>query len=878
MGSWGPPLRIARRTTRRQLGRTLLVAALIGLPVLAATGAGVILRTSSPQGETLATTILGQADAVVGVTQYGKLENRPGEPSLSTFEAGPPVDAIQTVRTPSTFDPTPLLPPGSTFARMFVDTGMTTIRTPGPNTSATLITGDGMSPLTKGTVKLDHGRLPATKSEVAISPSLADRLGLKGPSGTVVGKDGRRYDVVGIARQLEFPRTPTIFATSDTPLRTAGPGDDARYLVKLPASVDTGTLESQLLTHGLFLLPRANVVHPPPDQYDRTVADFTPYAVMALAIGFGLLEIVLLAGTAFAVGARRQTRELGLVLATGGTPRDVRRIVLLQGVFAGVVGVIGGLSLAAVAVLAGKSLWERITSKIITGWQIPWSGVVAIAAIGLLSGLAAAVVPAIAAGKQPPMAALSGRFAASAGRVKLRLVPVVLLAVGVSCALVGTGLLAAELRAAERLEAANANCLQDCQWPGTPTVPIAMVFVGITATIVALVWLLPSLIAACAALGRRLPLSARMAVRDAGRHRHRTGPAAAAIMMAVAATAAAAFVVSNAVATGEQTYTPMARSGDAILPFGEGNPVTEKYSPHTVDQIAGLLPVRHTYELGTVSLPKAKADDYGNIPFLSVDAPKGSRLPSYQLLAVDPAYVARFDQYGANAATELRAGKVVLPIDHSAPGKSVLRNDERSTGQTIATVAGGTPPKIPVLHDNALISTDAAHKLGTVTITQVQYELTQKPTKAELAAVARVLGADDALRIEAGYKSSAWPLMAGVLGAATIVTLLGVAISVSLSAAEGRADLATLAAIGAQPRRRRSLAAAQAWVLGQLGCLLGVGVGALFGYTAHAIVDSPQFMVPWAQLAAIVVAVPLFAGLLAWLMTRSTLPMVARID
>jgi putative ABC transport system permease protein len=101
---------------------------------------------------------------------------------------------------------------------------------------------------------------------------------------------------------------------------------------------------------------------------------------------------------------------------------------------------------------------------------------------------------------------------------------------------------------------------------------------------------------------------------------------------------------------------------------------------------------------------------------------------------------------------------------------------------------------------------------------------------------------------------------------------------VSLSAAEGRADLATLAAIGAPPRRRRSLAAAQAWVLGQLGCVLGVGVGALYGYTAHAAFGSPHFVVPWAEVGGIVVVVPLFAGLLAWLLTRSRLPMVSRID
>ena len=161
---------------------------------------------------------------------------------------------------------------------------------------------------------------------------------------------------------------------------------------------------------------------------------------------------------------------------------------------------------------------------------------------------------------------------------------------------------------------------------------------------------------------------------------------------------------------------------------------------------------------------------------------------------------------------------------------------------------------------------------------EVQFELTRKPTDAELAAVARVLGSDDVLKVEQGYQSPARLFLIGILAAATVVTLLGVAISVSLSAAEGRADLATLAAIGAQPRRRRSLAAAQAWVLGQLGCVLGVGVGALYGYTAHAAFGSPHFMVPWAEIAGIVIAVPLFAGLLAWLMTRSRLPMVSRID
>ena len=64
-----------------------------------------------------------------------------------------------------------------------------------------------------------------------------------------------------------------------------------------------------------------------------------------------------------------------------------------------------------------------------------------------------------------------------------------------------------------------------------------------------------------------------------------------------------------------------------------------------------------------------------------------------------------------------------------------------------------------------------------------------------------------------------------VAGVAAFVTLVGVAISVALSAAEGRADLATLAAVGAPPRRRRALAAAQALLVAGLGCALGVAFG-----------------------------------------------------
>lgn len=872
MGKWGPPLRIARRTARRSLGRTLLVAALIGLPVLAATWLGVVLKSASPTGETLANNMIGRADARLDVTQYDKIEMPPGEAVL--YGEPPPAGGHEkSVRTPSTFDPLPLLPPGTKVARQFVDSGIVELRTPDSKTSATLMSGDGSNPLTTGTVKLDKGRMPAKAGEIAISPSLAGKLG---STDSVVSADGKTYKVVGIARMLTTQSTQTVFATPDTDLAEADPTRTAQYLVDLPDTAEAAAdrLGPKLAGQGLYLLPRATIIDPPPSPYGTTADQIGPYAAMALVIGFGILEIVLLAGTAFAVGARRQTRELGLVMAAGGTPRDVRRIVVMQGLFAGVVGVLGGLVIAGAALFSAKPVWESMTDTIFTAWQIPWGTVAGIAVLGAGAGLAAAVVPAISAGRQTPMAALAGRFTVTAKAARIRIVAVVLLGAGLACVFGGSAQLSAALKSAQ-------HSTLGTQATATPTGPIALVLAGIAAAVIALVWMLPSLVARVAGLARALPLSGRMALRDASRHRHRTGPATAAIMMAVAGTAAVAFAASNSIAADAQRYVAASRQGNAVLRFGQGVPGALTYKPELIQNLDGILPVRKQYELGDVQLPNAKPDQYGYTPVLAVTTPQTTEgSGGFTLQAVDPAFIAQFGAYGARAAAAMRAGKVVLPGVKLAAGQKVAMyndNDERRL-RDVDAVSFGEAPAVRFLRDTALISQDAARKLGTIRVVEVHFELNREPSKDELAAVSRLLGSDKGLLVEKGYQSPARLFLIGVLLAATVVTLLGVAISVSLSAAEGRADLATLAAIGAPPRRRRSLAAAQAWVLGQLGCVLGVGVGALYGYTAHAAFGSPHFVVPWAELGGIVVVVPLFAGLLAWLLTRSRLPMVSRIE
>ncbi|WP_344211099.1 FtsX-like permease family protein, partial [Kribbella sancticallisti] len=531
MGGWGPPLRIARRTARRAKGRTLLVAALIGVPVLAASWIGLINVAGSPTGEALARTTVGQADAQLMVSPYTKLVLQ-DRPSPNSGEPYPP-EGVTASRDAYKIDPKPFLPPGSSTARALRELGAAELRGPQANTSARLMVGDGQNQLLEGTFKFDSGRMPGKADEVALSPALANYLQLLDgdtlkAGSTVLTADDRKLTVVGLARTLHAPDSRALFTTPDSPLIQPEQDAGVYYLVDLPDSANPDALTDSLVQQGMSLMPRANIIDPPPTVYGGG-QDAGATAVMTLVVGFGILEIVLLAGTAFAVGARRQTRELGLVTATGGTPRDVRRIVLLQGFFAGLLGAGGGLVLAIVLMIVGKPLWEKMLQTIIVGLQIPWRTLLVIAALGLLAGVAAAVVPAISAGRQTPMAALAGRFTVTAGAVPIRRPALIMALAGVALTIIGSAWMSTVLEAAKKAAGAEQG-----RTTVTPTGPIALVLLGITAAIIGLVWMLPGLVAKTAGVAKVFPLSGRLALRDAARHRHRTGPATAAIMMAVA--------------------------------------------------------------------------------------------------------------------------------------------------------------------------------------------------------------------------------------------------------------------------------------------------------------------------------------------------------
>jgi putative ABC transport system permease protein len=160
------------------------------------------------------------------------------------------------------------------------------------------------------------------------------------------------------------------------------------------------------------------------------------------------------------------------------------------------------------------------------------------------------------------------------------------------------------------------------------------------------------------------------------------------------------------------------------------------------------------------------------------------------------------------------------------------------------------------------------------------------PTVAEQDRAQAALGNEFAIQVEQGPPTTG-PTLLVLAIVAGVITLAAAAIATGLAAADGRSDLAVLAAVGASPRIRRALSLSQSGVIAGLGSLIGAvaGLGAstavLFAlnqrYAGVWPAPTPYpIKVPWLNVGVALLVVPLIAMLGAGLLTRSRLPIERR--
>ena len=113
-------------------------------------------------------------------------------------------------------------------------------------------------------------------------------------------------------------------------------------------------------------------------------------AVLALVVAMALLEVVLLAGPAFAVGARRQQRALALMAASGAEPPHLRRVVMASGVVLGTAAVVLGSAAGVGVAWVARPLVQQFTDTVLGPFEVA-PGHRCDRRFGLLSALLAAL-------------------------------------------------------------------------------------------------------------------------------------------------------------------------------------------------------------------------------------------------------------------------------------------------------------------------------------------------------------------------------------------------------------------------------------------------------------------------------------------------------
>jgi len=921
MSGLRPALRLARRDVRRSPGRSLLIVLMVALPVSGAAFIDVVLRTADVRGAEKVPLELGRtADARIAPAPSGNLiVQRPDEtygsqPSVVVL-AGEPLPP-EPQQLPAT-DPRPLLPAGT---RAISDQfGEVPMRTTDGLTRAAFRELDIADPLAEGLFTVIDGRAPTAASEVAVTPALLDTLGhdigdkleVTAPATTlrIVGTVRPVSDAQGAQVAVALPGT--LFDDLEAGIGYAQP---ATLLVDTPQPF-TWEQVIDLNAVGVAAFSRAVVEDPParseiplyddPSRSQEGGAALEAVLAVTLVVGLAMAEVALLAGAAFAVGMRRQSRALGLFAAAGAGRRQVRAVVLGQGLVLGTVGGLVGVAAGTLGGVAAVLVATRSFDRFLLAPDIRPLELAALTLIGIFTGLIAAAMPARAAARQDIVTALSGRRGVVRTRRRFPIIGLITAAVGTTLALGGGGL----ALAVQRQENPSGRMLG---------VAAVLILAGAVLTQLGLIVATPAIIGAAGRLGRFLPLAPRLALRDAARHRGRTAPAVAAILGAVAGSVAVTVLVASMSDKDERQYMPSLAYGQALLrsdvSSGAGSVDAQVDAlrriapPDKIIEVQGFpFDPRCTTACQTLQVvpppenrcPSDVYDQRGEMapPDVQEAAAKDARCnrSTFTNTPFSGPVVGDYDEYvhlvgqkSPLARDAIKDGAmVVFDANLVVDGQGAI--DVASYNQTTGKPGPTRSVRLPAVYVpldgrsyvTAWLPPSAAAKVGVpigLDGTIVQYTVPPDDDTEEAINAALVdQGGFGFFRVERGYRDGyGTGLLALLLGSA-VITLGAAGIATGLAQADGRADQSTLAAVGAPARLRRRLTAFQAAVVAGLGALLGT-VSGFVPTVAYIYADTELRLVPpWANLLLIAVVVPAVAALAAGLLTRSRLPLSRRL-
>jgi hypothetical protein len=911
---WRVAIRLARRQVRRTTLSSLLIVTLVALPIAAMTAYGIFAASSLGTPEDKVRAELGRMQAWVtpaGVPDEGFWQ-APTQPQWTGYPAGAdgswevPDGAIPD-------DPLAALPAGtetilltSAHARVETRDGLGLVAA---------WTGDAWDPRFSGAFDLVDGERPASPTEAMVTPATLERLGVLIGGELTLADGAGTFEIVGTLDAAILPDAASaVFLPGTAELRGVVGGERRWYLPEPALSWD----DVQALNDGgVVAYSRAVVLDPPTalrkeargSVLDQWATVWPTVLVVAVGGLFAAYVVVMLAGAAFAVAARRQQRSLAVAASVGANRGDLSRIVLLQGTtlgaLGGVAGLILGVGVAAlvVAVTADGSATQY------WGFHVPWPGLAAIFVFAVVVGTAAALVPSRTVARTDPLRALRGARRPQKPGVSRPMWGSLVLLIGVAttiaCAFVVAAVNVSDLTGDSPLRYIPAL--------GIVVGPI-LTQVGILMSGAWLLWTTSRLLS-------RIGLAARIASRDAAANAGRTVPAfaaiAATVFIGVFAVGQSAMQTAQNARTwyyaaplGSLSISIWAVAGSTPGPADPGVAETGAAAAMEVAEDAGATAV------AVVERQPPSHWNYGSPEEVPDDLTLAiALLPRQHLL--DPELDGSFTSNGQDPDNPLSVvrpddletvlGVTLTPGQRAAyrDGAAIVADRRFVTDGEISIAAwsggdliDGMPSNVwipwsdqriadpeweervdaivvdaPLQPTAIAIAPTTAARLGITAVPERVIASLEAPPSTEerdrLQAQVELASSEDfslSYSFETGPPSDAtW--MVPLLSVVGVLVLGASAVALGLARFERRPDDATLAAVGGTPVLRRSIGFWQGLIIAGFGTMAGAIAGILppIGFAIQSRGTLLLSDIPWQVLGAFCLGLPLAIALVNWL-------------
>jgi hypothetical protein len=908
-----PALRLGRRLAFAKVGRAALIVALIGIPTAGFAAVSVVVQSTQPTTTEQLGYDLGHAAAqmrAMGPDLPGMRQDPVAWQYSEAAKGSPASKAEGDLRYANVLDHVPA-------GAVSIPVGSASIVLSGPKGPIGLMAVEGAvwSKVLAGHWQVLEGTAPTDRDELMVTPATLTRLGASiGDTVDLTDPVTKRFTITGTMRDLgSDPGEQGVFLPWGTTLSPTT-GEDARGVsdvtVYLASDAPTWSEIRQLNAHGIVVQSRPVVLDPPDERFPAAQRNSSLgwyLGAMALLGVFAMFEVALLAGAAFLVGTRADTRSYAIVTSVGGDRRFVRTIVAGSGLVLGVTGAALGVALGTGIGALAFRLVDNGNVSTWPGLHVPGFLLLAIGAAGVLAGLVAALVAARAATRINVLAALRGSLRPAQVNLRAerrrRVWAPVLIVVGTVMTLAcGVGVLLLNDRPVQG---------DDYAWVAGAGVAIGPCLVQVGVAMCS-----PWLLALVARLSTRLGLSARLAARDARRNPVRTVPVLASVMSVV-------FVASVAITWSASSHAQFVRdyeyrtavgvaTASVSLSDDEGNSVgyDAALTARAAKIVSGVLDHDRVRVLGVVQEQAGKGPSTVTLPHDWVrkdcrtnDTTSCSQYLQSQDSTTPHIWTGTVDDYAlltghrpsATVRDALTSGKAVsLWPEYAHDGAVRLDTFHDQTWDSMTTTSGERPDAtttIPAVLDvqspriqvGVFMTRETAERyrvpaVDGMLVTTQPTELT--PTQwDELSSAWQSQGGLDRDRwggptfmYETGPVDAQGVVKALVLALAAAVTIGATAVAIGLARSDGRRDDEVLDSVGAAPVLRRRVSAWQAAILTTVGAVIGTLLGLLpiraltLRFTAGPVGTSHMpFVADWPFLALLAVGLPLLVTVGTWL-------------